>query len=638
MDERIPINESRIRSEDLLVISKDLSQFQDELGTFVNQNSSRSNMLSEASLKFIDFLNLLYQRGNVLQQYARTLIERDQEFQTVQKEFDGELIQIRILNADIPLEKEKLEDLREKNMDLYEQRKKLTMQISKLKEKIKAMTEEHNELADKIDKVQFGITDNLFDDISDTNVNVFLQVQELKEKLTKIGSLINDLRNKIKSNDLSLQEISQNTNQVSSMERIVRKIPKIHSKIITVSKELKLTKEKLKQTRIQYLQHSSHLNQLYSQQEQIYQTIETQQAFIASMPHMDKKVNESQNEIKEIKNSLKEQIKSNSESISKYVEDEKSLSAELIQANNDYEMECQRADLLETQLAEVEILLDDQRREEMKKEKLPDLALIDEQYQKQKVENALLNFSLENATLGLDNDDDLYNQKKRVLSMIDNVNQNISDVNYQIGQIHCQIEQEIMRRNVLDAEEQRISFSNSLYNPNENEHSTVISIKMGKSERKKKIDLLQTEISNLESVVETKRSRSIIRSEKHAKKKQLFEESMQKWSKTFQSNDNFTEIKSGLPDIQSGSPIKSPAFLHQQKRFELLRTYAKSLYDAFKSQSTFWSDAKFPKDEELRTNLIQWGTQVDQVNKKVESSAQNTPTKRKTALLSLSNI
>ena len=58
----------------------------------------------------------------------------------------------------------------------------------------------------------------------------------------------------------------------------------------------------------------------------------------------------------------------------------------------------------------------------MKKEKLPDLALIDEQYQKQKVENALLNFSLENATLGLDNDDDLYNQKKRVLSMIDNVN------------------------------------------------------------------------------------------------------------------------------------------------------------------------------------------------------------------------
>lgn len=640
MDEKFSFSDFPIRSEELLVIQNDILNIQDGLDKVVNENNSRNNFLNQASRNFFEFLQQLHKRGDVLQQYAKTLIERENELANEQKKYNTDLFNLRVINVDLPAEEEKLTDLKEKSNELTEKRKRITKKIENLKSKIQSMISEHNSMSAQFDSIQLTITDNLYDNMGDTNVNVFIEVQNLRNSIEKVLNQIEETKKNIQNNDEKLSYINENNESILLIKQSIKNIPEIQENISTISKQLKEIRLKQKDERVKALKYSTELNQLCKQQDEVFDNLEMTKSFNSKIPQLNSKVIKSENQINEIKNDLQIQLEENQNQNLKFVEIEQKTKEELDYLNNKIIKANKKSDLIESQIAEVEILIDDQNREKMKnlngnsnqeKQKNKNLNDLDNRYQNEKVKNALLNFNIQNPAKFLFNDDEIYNEKKKVLKNCDEINKEITETNYQIGQIHFKIEFELMRQNVLDAEKDRVSdFQDSVKsdkkqfksfiknegktnfkNDNKNENSVAEFISKRKIEREKQIIKQKQDLNSLENMVSIKKSRSIIKSQKISRAKKFYEQSIQNWTKPSEK----TEIKSDSFTDINFSKIEKILL----KKNELFKTYIQKVSDAFQSQKFFWEIFEKKDEDETRESLINWAMQVDQVNKRLQT-------------------
>ncbi|KAK8844227.1 hypothetical protein M9Y10_024435 [Tritrichomonas musculus] len=634
MEEQIPLSDFPIRSEEILAIQNDILNLQDGLDTVVNDNISRNAILTQASKSFFEFLQQLYQRGGILQKYAKTLIERENQLAIEQRKYNSDLLNLRIINVDLPAEEEKLEDIREKLNELTEIRQKNSEQLDLLKQKIQSMITEHNSIADQIEKVHLGVTDDLYDDMGDTNVNVFIEVQNLRKEIENTTKQIEITKENIQNNIRKKEYLNNNMDYIISIKQSLKNIPDIQENISSVSKQIKEIRLKQRDERVKALQYSTELNQLCQQQDEVYENLETHRSLNSKIPNLNVKVVESEFQINQIKSDLNSQLQEYRAKKMQNIEIEKKTEEELELLNTKYNKECQKSEVIESKIAEVDILIDDQNREKYKKQKFTDLDNIDNKYKKEKIKSALLKFNILNPAKPMQ-DDDLYDEKKKLLEIYDEINKEIADVNYQIGQIHFKIEYELMRQNVLEAEEGRLSnYQNSMKsdsyvtcdtkrkfkNDNESENSVCQFITKRKIDRDQQIFKQKQELSELESLVSMKKSRTLVKSQKIAKIRNIYDESVHSYNK---SNDK-TEADS-FSGLENGSQI-DPKKLRKN---ELFKQYIQKVSDTFQSQSKYWKDIETNNDNETRSNLINWAMQIDQANKKLQymsdrSSLNNT--------------
>lgn len=638
MEEQFSFSDYPIRSEEILAIQNDISNIQDGLDKVVNDNISRNIFLNQASRDFIDFLQQLHQRGEVLHKYTKTLIERENELAIEQKKYNNDIFNLRILNVDLPAENEKLTDLKEKANELSKKRKKITEIIEKLKTKIQSMIEEHNSMSMQVEKIHLTITDNMYDDMGDTNVNIFIQVQNLRKEMENLTEQIEVTKENIQINEKKMAYINDNIDSISSIKKSLKDIPVIQENISSISKQIKEIRLKQNDERVKSLQYSTELNQLCQQQDEVYENLEIHRNFNLKVPLFNSKVIESEKQVNDIKNDLLIQLHENQDKMEQNYEEEKKIQEELETLNRKIIKADKKSDLIESKIAEVEILIDDQNREKLKNKNLNDLNKIDNKCNNEKVKNALLNFNISNPNKFMD-EDEFYNEKKKILDEFDQINKEITETNYQIGQIHFKIEYELMRQNVLYAEKDRLNdFQDSgkndknqyksyvtnekkskFENDNEFENSVAFAISKRKTNREQQIIKQKQEISNLENTVSLKKSRSLMKSQKIEKNKKFYEQSIQNWTKSNEKTEINTDSISNFDD---GFKIEK-----KLKKNELLKTYIQKVSEAFQSQSRFW-DAFEKKDEDgTRESLINWAMQVDQVNKKLQEMSNQSLTK-----------
>lgn len=632
MDEKFSFSDFPIRSEELLIIQNDISNIQDGLDKVVNENISRNDFLNQVSRNFFEFLQQLHQRGDVLQQYAKTLIERENELAIEQKKYNSDLFNLRIINVDLPAEEEKLNDLKEKANELSTKRKKITKKIDFLKSKIQSMITEHNSMSTQVEKIHLTITDNLYDDMGDTNVNIFIEVQNLRKEMDDLTRQIETTQENIQNSEKKMTYINDNIDSITSIKRSLKILPEIQENISSISKQIKEIRLKQKDERVRAMKYSTELNHLCQQQDEVYDNLEMQKSFNSTIPKLNSKVIESENQINDIKNELQIQLQENRNQRQQNIEVEKKTLEELEYLDKKLNKAGKKSDLLESQIAEVDILLDDQNREKAKNKGMNDLNNIDNKYKNEKVKNALLNFNISNPAKFLFNDDEFYNEKKKLFDVFDEINKEITETNYQIGQIHFKIEYELMRLNVLEAEKDRVSDSqisvksdkkkyrkylphkkkSKFVNDNRNENSVAEFILKRKHDREQQIIKQKQELSNLENEVSLKKSRSLAKSQKIARVKKFYEQSIQNWTKSNEKTEVETDSFSRL-----GNESKIERILI--KKNELFKIYIQKVSDAFQSQSQFWKEFQKKEQDDTRESLIKWAMQVDQVNKRLQA-------------------
>ncbi|OHT11066.1 hypothetical protein TRFO_03978 [Tritrichomonas foetus] len=623
MSEGIPLSSYPVRSEELLVIQNDLTNIQDGLDTIVNGNLSRCTFLNQASQVFFDFLQRLYQRGEVLQHYASSLMHCEFELDAAQKEFNSDLINLRIINHDLPIEKEKLMDLKERYDEIIKEQRKKQNQIKQLKNKIQMMSNEHNSLITQVEAVSFGITDTLYDDMGDVNVNVFIEVQRYKEEIEKIEKMIINSQNQINLDTEKQKEMYQNKDTINVIKRQMKNIPSLESRISQVTESIKKTKIKQNEERVKSLKFSTQLNQLFSQIDAVYKDIKVHKKFKMRFPDINEKMRDADKSFPEVHQNLLVQLQDFKDKQNNLLENEKKLKEELDKLNIQYTQLCKNSDYLKTSLASVEIELKEQN--QSKNQKPTELDLIDQKFQRETVKNAILNFQIHNPIF---DKEDLIQEKKKYIDSYDDLCQQINETELQSGQLRLRIESELMRLNVLEAEMQRVNYYQSLTNNSDNEDEIAEMISKNKSGRLNNIYASIEDIKKMENLVNMKKSRSLIKSQKIEKRKQFYEQSIQNWTEATNSTTtnattttNTTSTDASIESdmsltILNGSPQKVSK--KKNKNMNLLNAYAQQLSDAFHSQAEYW-ESDIPEDS-FRKNLVDWAMQVDQVNSKIMSS------------------
>ena len=601
-DEPIPLSSFRMRSEELLLIQNDLAHIQDGLDTVVHENISRYSFLNKASRTFFNFLKKLYDRGEVLQEYAQSLMKHELDLDRAQKDFNSVLIDLRILKNEIPAEQEKLDDAIKKLNDIHNRLKKNQMKMQKYKQSINIMASQHNTLADQITRVHLGITDNLYDDMSDVNVNVFIEVQNLKSDIKKTENKIEESKAQIEQYKNRMEILNQNSDEIVKLQILVEHVRSLYNAINQTTKLTKEVRSKQRQERINSLQFSTNITQITNQYDQIRKDIKVHRSFRATLPYIHIDVKNSEQNFKEMHDNLIMQLtdlktkeKNNKEIETRLTDELNSINEEINELDSQY-------DYLETNIAIADIHLEDLNKQ--KNKEISELELISRDFQKLSVENALLNFRLMNHE---PLDVLLQEEKEKNLNNYAQLSLDINKVNFEYGDLLLKIEEEIMKINVLEADTNRVSFYINTIDHNQNEDETSCQILKEKSERKKHLNDHLDYIKRLEDTVSLLKTRTQLKSSSISKRKQIYEESISKWTQQTIHSQSLSA------SFQNGSPIKQTS-----KRLSLLSAHAKQLSDAFQAQASFWKENN--NSAQYRNDLVDWAMQVDQVNNKILTS------------------